>query len=148
MNMSDTSALSLRFQLLVLCCVLLLAGLGACESVQQRVTEKEDKLSAAGFIIKPANTPERQAMLKKLPANRFVRRENGDTVHHLYADPVVCTCLYAGTQDAYNRFKANELAQHLSDEQLLTAQTYSDQYWDWDAWGPWDSPFAYRGIGW
>ena len=88
-------------------------------------------------------------MLKKLPPDKFVRRENGDTVHYVYADPVVCGCLYVGTQDAYNRYKANELTQHLVDEQQITAQTYSDASWNWNAWGPWGAyPFAYRPIGW
>jgi hypothetical protein len=128
--------------------VLVLGGLGACESVQHRITEHEDQLSAAGFIVKPANTSDRQAMLKRLPADRFVRRENGDMVHYVYADPIVCNCLYVGTQEAYNRFKANEFAQHLADEQQLTVQTYADASWNWSAWGPWGPyRFAY-GRGW
>ena len=147
--MTRPRELGFRSQLTVLFCVFSLGSLAACESIQQRATEQEDKLSAAGFIVKPANTPERQAMLKKLPAAKFVRRENGDTVHYVYADPVVCGCLYVGTQDAYNRFKANELTQHLVDEQQLTAQTYSDASWNWNAWGPWGSyGFGYGPRGW
>ena len=139
----------LRSRLKVILCASFFVGLAACESEQQRVTEHEDKLSAAGFIIKPASTPERQAMLVKLPANKFVRREKGDVVHYVYADPLVCSCLYVGTQDAYNKYKANELAQHLADEQLTTAQTYSDSSWNWGAWGPWGAyPFAYGPYGW
>lgn len=134
---------------MIFLCVVLFVGLAACESQQQRVTEHEDKLSAAGFIVKPANTPERQAMLVKLPANKFVRRENGDVVHYVYADPLVCNCLYVGTQDAYNKYKANELAQHLADEQQMTAETYSDATWNWGAWGPWGGyPLPYGPVGW
>lgn len=129
----------------VLVCV---AGLSACETQQQRISEHEDRLSAAGFVIKPANTPERQEMLKKLPADRFVRREHGDAVHFVYADPVVCGCLYIGTQEAYNRFKANELAQRFLDEQRMTADTYSDATWNWGAWGPWGPGFRYVPYGW
>lgn len=124
------------------------AGLGGCETQRQRISEHEDRLSAAGFIIKPANTPERQEMLKKLPADKFVRREHGDTVHFVYADPVVCGCLYIGTQEAYNRFKANELAQRFLDEQRMTADTYSDATWNWGAWGPWGPGFRYVPYGW
>ena len=32
-------------------------SLTACESQQQRVEQREDLLSAAGFIVRPANTP-------------------------------------------------------------------------------------------
>jgi len=59
-------------------------------------------------------------MLARLPADKFVMRQNGDRVHYVYADPLVCGCLYVGTQQAYNQYKANELAQHLADEQQLT----------------------------
>ena len=123
--------------------------LAACQTQQQLITQHEDKLSAAGFIVKPANTPERQAMLKKLPPNKFIQRTSGDSVHYVYADPIVCGCLYVGSQQAYNQYRANELAQHLADEQQLTAQSYSDDAWTWNAWGPvypgWGPGY---GLGW
>jgi hypothetical protein len=122
--------------------------LGACQTQQHLITEKEDKLSAAGFVIKPADTTERQAMLKQLPPNKFLRRDGGDTVHYVYADPIVCGCLYVGTQQAYNQFKAYELAQHVANEQQLTAETYADSNWNWGAWGPWGRGFGYGRYGW
>jgi hypothetical protein len=128
-----------------LCAVALL---GACESHQQVIAQNEDRLAAAGFVVKPANTPERQEMLHKLPANRFVTRAQGDVVHFVYADPIVCGCLYVGDQEAYNKYKANELAQHLADEQQLTAETYSDASWRWGAWGSWGPGFIYGPRGW
>jgi hypothetical protein len=117
--------------------VVLIYGLTACETQQQRVEQREDLLAAAGFVVRPANTPERQAMLHRLPAHSFVQRVNGDVVHYVYADPLVCGCLYVGSQQAYNQYKANQLQQHLADEQQMTAQTYSDATWNWGAWGPW-----------
>jgi len=137
----------------VLATLLAAAAFGACETQQQKIAQHEDKLAAAGFVIKPANTPERQAMLARLPAHRFVTRQNGDTIHYVYADPLVCGCLYVGTQQAYDKYKANQLAQHIADEQLMTAQTYSDAAWSWPAWGPWGPPtpvvgFVYGPVGW
>ena len=133
--------------------LLLVGALGACATQQQAIAQHEDKLAAAGFVIKPANTPERQAMLARLPAHRFVVRQNSDTIHYVYADPLVCECLYVGTQQAYDQYKANQLAQHIADEQLMTAQTYSDAAWSWPAWGPWGPPtpvvgFVYGPVGW
>lgn len=128
--------------------------LAACQSQQQLVSEKEDRLAAAGFVVKLANTPQRQAMLARLPANKFVMRQNGATVHYVYADPLVCACLYVGTQQAYNQYRSNQLAQHLADEQQLNAQMYSDAAWQWEAWGPWGAPvypgfgFVYGPVGW
>lgn len=154
-SMSRCTRTSARHGRLLLVGVLLVAGvLGGCQTEQQRVEQREDMLSAAGFIIKPANTPERKAMLARLPAHKFVMRQNGDTVHYVYADPLVCGCLYVGTQQAYNQYKANQLAQQLADEQQMTAQTYSDAAWNWGAWGPWVGPvnpgfgFVYGPVGW
>jgi hypothetical protein len=56
-------------------------SLAACQTESQMVTQREDNLSAAGFIVKPANTPERQQMLNRLPPHTFVQRVNGDVVH-------------------------------------------------------------------
>jgi hypothetical protein len=123
--------------------VLLICGLTACETQQQRVEQREDLLSAAGFVVRPANTPERQDMLHRLPPHTFVQRVKGDVVHYVYADPLVCGCLYVGSQQAYNQYKANQLQQHLADEQQMTAQTYSDATWNWGAWGPWTPGFGF-----
>lgn len=115
----------------------LLAVLAACQTQQQAVTQREDNLAAAGFIVRPANTPERQAMLRRLPPHRFVQRVNGDAVHYVYADPLVCGCLYVGTQQAYSQYLRHQQEQNLADEQQMTAQTYVDPAWNWGAWGPW-----------
>ena len=134
----------------------LLLGMGflvACQTQQQIVSEHEDNLAAAGFVVVPANTPERQAMLKRLPPHQFVQRVNGDTVHYVYADPLVCGCLYVGTQQAFGQYKLHEQQQNLANEQLMTAQTYADPAWNWNAWGPWGAGVPYGfvygpGVGW
>ena len=133
--------------------IALLAALqasGGCQS--QIIQNKEDGLAAAGFILRPANTPERVAMLKRLPANRFVRREHGDVVHYVYADPIVCSCLYVGTQQAYSQYLRDRQQQQIADQQQLAAQEYDDAAWNWGAWGPWGpgyGGFVYGGgFGW
>ena len=134
----------------------LLLGIGVlsgCETEQQAVAAHEDNLSAAGFIVRPANTPERRAMLVKLPAHQFVQRVNGDVVHYVYADPLVCGCLYVGTQQAYGQYRRDQQQKNLASEQLMTAQTYADPAWNWGAWGPWGPvpPYGFvygPAIGW
>jgi hypothetical protein len=134
--------------------LLAVAALSACRSQQQIVTQREDNLAAAGFIVRPANTPERQVMLHRLPPHQFVQRINGNNVHYVYADPLVCGCLYVGTQQAYNQYKLHQQQQHLADEQQMTASMYSDPAWNWGAWGPWGPGVGPNGfvygpvIGW
>jgi hypothetical protein len=126
-------------------------AIAACQSQSALVTRNEDNLAAAGFVVRPANTPERIAMLNRLPPHQFVQRVNGDVVHYVFADPLVCGCLYVGTQQAYSQYTLHQQQQNLADEQLMTAQTYTDTAWNWGAWGPWEAPgfgLAYGEVGW
>ena len=117
--------------------VLLGVGLlAACQTPQEKVVQHEDNLAAAGFIVRPANTPERQAMLNRLPPHKFVQRVKGDTVIYVYADPLVCGCLYVGSQVAYDQYRSDQLQKNLADEQQMTADMYADPAWNWGAWGP------------
>jgi len=133
---------------------LLAAGLlAACQTAPPDFGSQENQLAAAGFLMKPANTPERQAMLGRLPAHQFLLRQNGGTTHYVYADPLVCDCLYVGTQRAYDQYRMNQLQQRLAAEQQLAALTWSDAAWSWGAWGPWEPVdasfgFAYGPVGW
>jgi hypothetical protein len=125
----------------------------ACQTTPPDFGAQENQLAAAGFVMKPANTPERQTMLGRLPAHRFLLRQNGGSTHYVYADPLVCDCLYVGTQQAYQQYRMNLLSQHLADERQLAALTWSDAAWSWGAWGPWEAVdtsfgFAYGPIGW
>ena len=96
---------------------------------------RENSLAAAGFIDRPANTPERQAMLANLPPHRFLRRVHDDIVHYVYADPTGCNCLYVGTQEAYGRYQRQQQRQNIANQNALAADEYSNASWNWGAWG-------------
>lgn len=120
-----------------------------CTTPREEVSQKEDNLAAAGFVEQPANTPQRQAMVNQLPPHRFLRRVHGDTVSYVYADPLVCDCLYVGSQQAYDRYRLYLQQKQLADEQQWSAEQYSDGGWDWGAWGPWYPGFIMGpGPGW
>lgn len=111
-------------------------AIAACASPQERTVAREDLLSAAGFTVRPANTPERVASLRSLPPNKVVQRTRGGTVRYVYADPLVCACLYLGDQVAYGRYRQEVFRRRLVDEQAMTAQM---NQMDWDD-GPWGGP--------
>jgi hypothetical protein len=113
-------------------------ALAACATTAQQVSSKEDTLAAAGFTMLPANTSQRMAELHQLPPNKFVPKTTGDTTQYVYADPVVCNCLYIGDQKAYGAYRQDVLAKNIADEQQMAAMTYQDS-WDWGGWdwGPW-----------
>ena len=121
----------------------------ACQTQQQAVAQREDHLAAAGFTVRPANTPERQAMLNRLPPHKFVRRVKGDNVHYVYADPLVCDCMYVGSEQAYSQYQRDRQQRQLADQQQMTADMYSDPAWNWGAWGPWGPEYGFGyGRGW
>src|SRR5271169_6228616 len=88
--------------------------LSACQTPQQSVQSKEDLLAAAGFMIKPANTPARLAAMKKLPPHKFVQQSSGTNIVWLYADPTICQCVYFGDQTAWSNYRAMVFAKQLA----------------------------------
>ncbi len=129
----------------------MLAGiLAACQTNPPDVAAYEDNLAAAGFVKRVADTPERQAMLRRLPIDQFVIRQSGSTLHYVYADPLVCGCLYLGTEQAFQQYLQNQRMANLASQEQLVAQMYEDAGWSWAAWGPWGSQmgFSYGPMGW
>jgi len=112
-------------------------AVAACATPQQRAENREDLLAAAGFRVRPANTPARVASLRSLPPNKVVQQTRGGTVSYMYADPLVCACLYVGDQTAYGRYRQEVFQRRLAEEQSMTAQM---NQMDWD-YGPWGGPF-------
>ncbi len=121
---------------LVLSLGLTLAG---CQSTPQAVQQKEDLLSAAGFTPQPANTSQRLAAMKKLPPNKFVQQTRNSQMVYVYADPVVCQCVYFGNQAAYAQYRQMVFQQKLADEKQITAAMAQDSV----DFGPWNAPFMY-----
>lgn len=107
----------------------------ACASQQQIVGQKEDLLAAAGFLVRVADTPQRLAAMKSLPPNKFVMRVvNGQPLYQ-YADPLVCRCVYFGTQQNWDAYRQEVFAQQLANEAQMTA-IMDQEAWDWGPWGP------------
>ena len=129
-----TSEVTMRGVLTLILTTGLLVG---CVSPQQEIAERENLLSASGFQPRPANTPERIAMLNKLPPNRFATRVHGNSFTYIYPDPIGCGCVYFGDQSDYARFQQTVASQRIASEQLIAAQQYQDASWNWDSWGGW-----------
>lgn len=116
--------------------LVLLVALGACATKEELVSSKEDMLAAAGFDTVPANTKERRNDMALLPPNKIsIRNENGKLVY-LYPDPIVCGCLYIGTQQNYGKYKEMMFQKQLADQQQMTAMEWQDARWSWGPWGP------------
>ncbi len=127
--------------------LVLMLGIASLAACQSQVIQQESSLSAAGFVVHIANTADRQAMLQRLPPNRFVLRGQNGATHYVYADPD-CGCLYVGSPQAFHQYVSDQQLD-LAHEQQMAVQDYYDASWNWAAWGPWGplGPIYGPGVG-
>ncbi|CAA0125496.1 Uncharacterised protein [Halioglobus japonicus] len=124
------------------------AFVGGCASIaNQDSMEVERRLSAAGFQMKLANTPEKMAHLNRLGQRRLVPMElDGDTVF-VYADGKGCKCVYVGSQKNYQEYERLSIQQNVVNEQRETAENMNmavtNETMNWDLWGAWPRPILY-----
>jgi hypothetical protein len=111
-----------------------LLAITGCASQQQLVGQKEDLLAAAGFQVRIADSPHRLAAMRSLPPNKFVTKVVNGQPAYLYADPLVCRCVYFGNQQNWAAYRQEVLAKQLADEAQMTALMYQSA-WDWGPWG-------------
>ena len=62
-------------------------------------------LTAAGFHMVPADTPERQDDLRSRPLHRIVSGTKDSHVEYTYADPDYCHCVYVGGEKEYSEYE-------------------------------------------
>ena len=118
----------------------LACGLGACAAQQAR--EMDGMLAAAGFQVRPANTPEKLQQLKTLEPRVLLQTQRDGAPYWVVADPTVCQCLYVGNAAAYQRYEQLKLRKEYADEQLMAAEMNEDAAMNWSMWGPW-GPWGY-----
>jgi len=113
---------------------LCLAGCSYFE--KQDADQIESTLAAAGFRMKPADTPEKLAKLQTLPKRTIFTRVKDGQVVYLYADPDFCTCLYVGLAPAYQRYQQLAISEQLAQERIEAAEMNENTAMDWGMWGP------------
>jgi len=76
---------------------------GDAAAAAQEATDM--KLEDAGFIMRPADTPQKLKRLRLLPPRQFIRRKKVGRHYFLYADPDYCKCVFLGDQRAMNTYR-------------------------------------------
>jgi hypothetical protein len=128
----------MRWRTAILPLVALGLSLTGCAAIRTHQTaETEQVLAAAGFQMKPADTPAKLAHLQTLTPRQVVRSTRDGQVHYVYADPETCRCLYVGDEQRYQRYQELSLQKQIADEQLSAAQANRNASMTWGAWGPW-----------
>lgn len=116
----------------------LIITLTACAALQnQEAMDTERLLSAAGFRIRLADTPEKLDHLKSLTQRKLVQHERNGRVYYIYADARHCKCLYAGNEEAYQRYQKLALDKQIAEDRRMAAEMNEDAAMNWGLWGPW-----------
>jgi len=113
---------------------------GGCSYFQrQEAKQTEPILSAAGFKMKLADTPEQLAKIKAMPQRQLRPFKRGGKVYFAYADVQGCGCVYLGDQAAYQRYQDLSFQKRMEAEDRETAAVDEDAaIIDGDAvWEPW-----------
>jgi len=97
------------------------AAPGCAETPRQRAKRIEPMLSAAGFHMHQADTPQRQEELNSrtpLKVRYYVR---DGKPHYWFADPTICQCIYIGTEHNYQNYEQIRLQQRTAQREEAAA---------------------------
>lgn len=115
---------------LLIATILLAAG---CATTQ----DTTNLLSAAGFNMIPATTPQQESELGSLPTGKVSLVPRDGTNYYVFPDRGH-KILYVGQSAQYQEYQRLRLQKQLATEQLTAAQMNSTTAWT--TWGPWSVP--------
>ncbi|MCK5851576.1 hypothetical protein KAH27_00985 [bacterium] len=134
--------LNLSALIIIICFGFFVTGCAAIK--ESRAKETERMLSAAGFTIKLANTPEKIANLKLLTQETVFPFERNGTNYYIYANAHEKR-LYVGNPSEYNEYKELKHQKQVSEDQIADARDammeaneeadYAGRM-DWGMWAP------------
>ncbi|CAB1079527.1 hypothetical protein D1AOALGA4SA_7237 [Olavius algarvensis Delta 1 endosymbiont] len=105
-------------------------ALAGCASIEKsNATDAQQMLAAAGFKMKLADTPEKLAHLKTLTQRKVVPHDKDGKPVYIYADAEFCRCLYAGDEDAYDRYEKMVVRENVAEMNEAAEM-------NWGMWGP------------
>ena len=112
--------------------------MGGCAAMRQEEAQKtDDLLAAAGFKVRPADTPEKLAHLKAMQPLKVSMRTKDGRVIYSYADPYSCICVYVGGPEEYAQYQRLALRQQqVAEESLEATEVANDAATDWGMWEP------------
>ena len=111
--------------------VLVGATLSGCTMIEKSNAESEEqKLAAAGFKVKFADTSEKLAHVQSMQQRTVISHIKNGVVYYAYADAEFCKCLYMGTESDYQEYAKLTVEQR-------TAEMNRDAAMDWNSWGGW-----------
>lgn len=113
-------------------------ALAGCSAIERQETgQTEQLLSAAGFEMKSADTPEKLAALERMHQHKFVRHDREGETTYVYADATDCKCLYTGNTQNYDEYEKLRVQENVASQEMMAAQMNQEDAMNWEMWGPW-----------
>jgi len=113
-------------------------GVAGCAAIERHEADQtEQLLAAAGFQMRPADTPAKLADLERLQQHKLVQHDRDGEVTYVYADAADCKCLYSGDQKNYDEFQKLQVKQDVADQEMMAAEMNQQAAMNWEMWGPW-----------
>lgn len=109
---------------------------GCAAMRKSEVDSQEQLLSAAGFQMKLADSPEKVAHLQTMTSQKLVPHSKDGKLYYVYADPEFCKCMFVGNAAAYQKYQDLALKEKLSQERLNAAAMNENAAMNWGLWGP------------
>jgi hypothetical protein len=128
--MNDRMCKGRTLLVLTLAAVMLLTGCATIRRSEARSTE--EMLAAAGFVMRPADTAERQQRLATRSPYRLESHTKNSEVVYTYADPDGCKCLYVGGPKEYSEYQHLRLQRQIAVDEAWGAHAADTE---WDVWG-------------
>ena len=117
---------------------------GCALTQRQKAAKTEPMLSAAGFKMKLADTPEKLAKLQALPQLTFRTLKRRGKLYYAYTDVEGCRCTYLGNESAYQNYQGLLQQQRIAQQDREAAAVDQDaaiveddamwESWGFDVW--------------
>jgi hypothetical protein len=113
--------------------LMLTLSIVACASTRDsKKADMQKLLTAAGFKMGVADTPQKLAELKKLPQRELLPREDGTKLVYVYADAQNCECAFVGDEQAYKKYQKLAREKQVADEDRREAVRNKQRQMDSD----------------
>ena len=116
----------------------LVIGLAGCASYAERYAQaNEEGLRAAGFTVRPADTPEKLASLQGMTQRRILVYTRLGRPYYVWPDARFCRCFYIGSEAQYQEYARLGFEQRLARERQTAAEENEAASLFAGPWGPW-----------
>ena len=114
-----------------------IAVVGGAAIEKSDAMDTERMLSAAGFKMQFADTPQKLANVQAMTQRKVVPHDKDGAVYYAYADAEFCKCLYLGSENAYQQYEKMAIQQNIAEMNRNAAEMNENASMNWGAWGAW-----------